>query len=61
MIGARIKRYNLIKTFKKTGCLILGHDYNWSEYDERIEKEQHHAAGWLVFCNRCKEYKCNVT
>ncbi|CAB4128172.1 hypothetical protein UFOVP100_14 [uncultured Caudovirales phage] len=42
---------NLIK------CLILGHVFDWKEYDKRIEKEQRYADGTLIYCTRCKSYK----
>jgi hypothetical protein len=38
-------------------CFILGHEYDWDEYQKRIEGEQHHADGLYVFCERCRKYK----
>jgi len=51
------KLYNPITIFKRLICRLSGHDYDWKEYNERMEKEEHHAAGWLVYCTRCAEYK----
>jgi hypothetical protein len=42
-------------------CFFIGHDYDWEEYEKRIEKEEHHGAYDMVFCKRCMNYKthCN--
>lgn len=44
----------MIKLIK---CLIWGHEFDWKEYDKRIEKEEHYAAGTMIFCSRCKSYQ----
>lgn len=44
----------MIKLIK---CWIFGHDFDWTEYDKRVEKEEHYADGALVYCVRCNSYQ----
>lgn len=47
----------MILLIKNVICFILDHKIDWSEYDNRIEKEEHYAAADIGFCIRCKKYK----
>lgn len=47
----------LKKIIKRIRCYLKGHRFDWKEYDIRIEKEGHHAAHNMVYCQRCERYE----